>query len=313
MTDPWSRPEPPGPPPQQPGPPPPPPPSGPPAQGGPPQGPPPAGPPPPPPPGPPGPPPPPDNDPSLLGRLTSLLRDPLSIALVFVIVLALAFAGVLVGELYARNRANTVVAGVVECVVQDKASASFGVMPPFLWQHMTGHYTNIHIETAGNQVRDAKGMKVTLTINDVRLEDTATSSGTVGSLVANITWTTEGIRQTIADSIPLVGAFVNGVTANPSDGTIELEGTLGSIKARPTVVNDGISLQVTQLTGLGFTLPREAVQPALDAFTSQLTENYPMGISADSVQVTDSGVVSQFSTKNASMPKSEQDPCFAGL
>ncbi|MGE2689326.1 LmeA family phospholipid-binding protein [Mycolicibacterium pulveris] len=270
MTDPWSRPEPPGPPP-------------------------------------------PDDDASILNKLTGLLRDPLSIVLVVVIVLALAFAGVLAGELYARNRANTVVAGVVECVVQDKANASFGVMPPFLWQHMTGHYTNIHIETAGNQIRDAKGMKVTLAINDVRLEDTATSSGSVGSLVAHITWSAEGIRQTIADSIPLVGAFINGVTTNPSEGTIELEGTLGSIKAKPTVVNDGISLQVTELTGLGFTLPREAVQPALDAFTAELTENYPMGISADSVEVTDSGVVSQFSTQNASMPKGEEDPCFAQL
>ncbi|MFC3776179.1 DUF2993 domain-containing protein [Mycolicibacterium holsaticum] len=303
MTDPWSRPQPPGPPPQQPGPPPPMP------QNGPPQG-----PPPPAPQGPAGPSgPPPEDDASLLGKLTGLLRDPLSIVLVVVTVLALAFAGLLAGELYARNRANTVVAGVVQCVVQDEASASFGVMPPFLWQHMTGHYTNIHIETAGNQVRDAKGMKVTLTITDVRLQDTATSSGSVGSLVANIDWTSEGIRQTIADSIPLVGAFVNGVTTNPSEGTIELEGTLGSIKARPVVVNSGISLQVTQLTGLGFTLPREVVQPALDAFTASLTENYPMGISADSVQVTDSGVVSQFSTKNASMPKGEQDPCFARL
>jgi hypothetical protein len=67
------------------------------------------------------------------------------------------------------------------------------------------------------------------------------------------------------------------------------------------------------LTGLGFTLPRETVQPALDAFTAQLTKNYPMGIHADSVRVTDSGVVSQFSTQNASIPKGQQDPCFSGL
>ena len=52
---------------------------------------------------------------------------------------------------------------------------------------------------------------------------------------------------------------------------------------------------------------------ALDAFTSALTKNYPLGIHADSVQVTDSGVVSQFSTQNASIPKSNDAPCFAGL
>jgi hypothetical protein len=255
----------------------------------------------------------PPKDSSLPARIKGLFRDPLSIALVVVIVVAMVLAGLLAAELYGRHRANSVVAKAVECVVQDQATASFGVFPPFLIQHISGHYTNIHIETAGNQVRDAKGMKVNLDINDVRLEDTATSSGSIGSLVANITWSAEGIKQTIQDAIPLVGAFVTGVKTNPSAGTIELEGALGSIVAKPAVVDNGLTLQVTELTGLGFTLPRETVQPALDAFTSQLTKNYPLGIHADTVQVTDTGVVSQFSTQNASMPKEQQDPCFAGL
>lgn len=246
-------------------------------------------------------------------RRKNLFRDPLSIVLVVVIVVALALAGLLGGELYARNRADDVVATTVSCVVQDEASASFGVMPPFLVQHMTGHYTNIHIETAGNQIREAKGMKVNLDINDVRLEDAANSSGSVGSLVADISWPAEGIQQTISDSVPLIGAFVSGVTTNPSAGTVELEGPLGSITARPAVVDGGIALQVTELTGLGFSLPRETVQPALDAFTAQLTGDYPMDIKADSVTVTDTGVQSRFSTQNAELPKGEQDPCFAGL
>ena len=243
----------------------------------------------------------------------NLFRDPLSIVLVVVIVMALVFAGLLAGELYARHRADSVVANAVQCVVQDDASASFGVWPPFLMQHMSGHYTNIHIETAGNQVREAKGMKVNLEINDVRLEDTPTSSGSIGSLVANITWTAEGIRQTIQDAIPLVGSFVTGVTTNPSAGTIELEGALGNITTKPEVIDNGIALQVMEVSGLGFTLPRETVQPALDAFTSQLTKNYPLGIHADTVTVTDNGVESRFSTQNASMPKEQDDPCFAGL
>jgi hypothetical protein len=252
-------------------------------------------------------------DSSLLVKIKNLFRDPLSIVLVVVIVVALVLAGVLAGELYARGRADSVVTKATECVVQDSAKASFGVVPPFLLQHMSGHYTNINIETAGNQVRQAKGMKVTINIKDVRLEDTANSSGSIGSLVANIDWTSEGIKQTIQDAIPLIGSFVTGVTTNPSAGTIELQGALGTITAKPAVVDNGISLQVTELTGLGFSLPRETVQPALDVFTSSLTKNYPLGIHADSVQVTDSGVVSQFSTQNASIPKGNEDPCFAGL
>ena len=38
---------------------------------------------------------------------------------------------------------------------------------------------------------------------------------------------------------------------------------------------------MVNLSGLGFTLPRETVQPALDAFSSQLTQDYPLGIKAD--------------------------------
>jgi len=248
-----------------------------------------------------------------LVKIKNLFRDPLSIVLVVVIVIALVAAGLLAGELYARSRAESIVAKSTECVVQDSVSASFGALPPFLIQHMSGHYTNIHIETAGNQVRQAKGMKVNLVIKDVRLEDTANSGGSIGSLVANVTWSSQGIKDTIQNAIPIVGSFVTGVTTNPSDGTIELQGTLGSIKAKPAVADNGIALQVTDLTSLGFALPRETVQPALDAFTSQLTTNYPLGIHADSVQVTDTGVVSQFSTQNASIPKGNEDPCFAGL
>ncbi|PXX09094.1 DUF2993 domain-containing protein [Mycolicibacterium moriokaense] len=252
-------------------------------------------------------------DSSLLDKVKNLFRDPLSIVLVLVIVVALVLAGVIGGELYARSRADSIVTKATECVVQDSAKASFGVVPPFLWQHMSGHYTNINIETAGNQVREAKGMKVIINIKDVRLGDTANASGSIGSLVANINWTADGIKQTIQDAIPIVGSFVTGVTTNPSAGTIELQGMLGKITAKPQVVDNGIALEVTELSGLGFTLPRETVQPALDAFTSTLTKNYPLGIHADSVQVTDTGVVSQFSTQNASIPKGNEDPCFAGL
>ena len=255
----------------------------------------------------------PKKDSTPLLTIQRLFRDPLSIALVLVIVVALVMAGLLAGELYARSRADSVVARVVECVVQDDASVSFGALPPFLMQHVSGHYTNIHIQTAGNQVREAQGMKVDLNIDDVRLEDTANSSGSVGSLIANISWSSEGIKETVQSAIPLFGGVVTGVSTNPSDETIELQGPLGSVTAKPEVADNGLALEVVNVTGLGFTLPRETVQPALDVFTSQLTKNYPMGIKADSVQVTDTGVVSQFSTQNASIPKSTDDPCFAGL
>ena len=45
------------------------------------------------------------------------------------------------------------------------------------------------MSTAGNQIRDAKGMKIDININDVQLNGPQDSKGTIGSLDATITWT----------------------------------------------------------------------------------------------------------------------------
>ena len=241
------------------------------------------------------------------------LADPLSILLIVVIVAALAAAGLIGTEIYARHIANGKVASAAECVTEDAATVSFGVMPPFLWQHMNGHYDNITIVTAGNQIKSAKGMRADVTINDVDLTGDANSKGTIGALDATITWTSDGIQKTIQDSIPLVGSLLSGVKTNPSDGTVALNGTFGDIVAKPQVTNNKLTLQVVSLSGLGFVLPTESVQPILDRFTDKLASDLPLGIHADSVQLTDTGVVGRFSTRNARIPSQSQDPCFANL
>lgn len=259
----------------------------------------------------------PNDDPAGRKRKRRFLRDPLSILLVFIIVFALLLGALVGAELYARHVADTKVAEAVACEVKDKATASFGVTPLMLWQLATEHFTNISVSTAGNQIRDAKGMKIAIDIKDVQLRSTADSKGTIGSLDATITWTAEGIKQTVQNSIPVLGPFVtNSVTAHPKDGTIELKGMLDNITAKPIVQGKGLQLQIQTFNALGFTMPKESVQSTLDDFTTKLTQNYPLGIHADSVQVTDSGVVSKFSTQNATIPTGSgggQDPCFANL
>ena len=99
---------------------------------------------------------------------------------------ALLVGGLAGGELYARYRADKVLTEVAECVVQDGVSISFGVNPPFLWQHITGHYTNISVTTAGKRVQSADGMTADVTLKDVRLQDSANSKGTIGSLTATL-------------------------------------------------------------------------------------------------------------------------------
>jgi hypothetical protein len=83
-----------------------------------------------------------------------------------------------------------------------------------------------------------------------------------------------------------------------------------------------VALQVVDVTGLGLLLPSEMVQSALDTFTTDLTENYPLDIRADSVQITYDGVTAHYSARDTSIPqdnhgsqgnKDNQDPCFANL
>jgi hypothetical protein len=243
------------------------------------------------------------------------LRDPLSVVLILVTVAALVVAALIGADLYAQHIADNKVTQATECVTHDKASVAFGALPPFLWQHITGRYTDLAITTAGNQIKEAKGMAADVNIYDVDLHGTATSKGTIGALDATLTWTSGGIKETVQDTLPVVGQLVSSVTTNPSDGTIELKGPLGlgSVTVKPQVVNNNLSLQVVDMSGLGMPFPRESVQPALDTFTNQLTNRYPLGIHPDSVQVTSTGVVGHFSTRNATIPPQSQDPCFAKL
>jgi hypothetical protein len=245
------------------------------------------------------------------------LRDPLSIFLVVVIVVALAAAGLIGGELVGRHIADGKVAKATECEVEDGVNVSFGAAPPFLWQHLTGHYTNISIRTAGNQIKDAQDMQADLKIADVRLRGGGQAAGTIGSLDAAVTWSAEGIKKTVRGMIPLFGNLVSDVRTHPDDGTVELTGAfgLGGTTVRPQVKNNTLSLEVVSLSGLAGLaggLTKENVQAALDDFSKHLTSKYPLGIQPDSIDVTDSGVSAKLSAHDAAIPKMD-NPCFADL
>lgn len=238
-------------------------------------------------------------------------RNPQTIILVIVIALAVVFGGLAAAELYARHRAGNLLVGVAECVVQDSASVSFGVNPPFLWQHLTGHYTNITVETGGTRVQEAEGMTADVTLEDIRLQGTAGSKGTIGSLNGTLAWTAAGIKDTVAANLPGVGSLVTGVSTDPAAGTITLEAAGDTrVTAQPVVADGDLNLQVLDVTG---PFSKDTVQTALNELTTKLNDNYPLGIHADSVAVTDAGVVGKFSSRDATIPNDDSEPCFQRL
>jgi LmeA-like phospholipid-binding len=256
----------------------------------------------------------PDDEPAPAKKKRRILHDRLSIFLVLIIVISLVVAGLIGAELWVRNEANNKVANAAACEVKDQATAHFGVAPLVLWQVATQHFTNITIQTAGNQIRDAKGMKLDLSIDNVQLNSTPTSKGTIGAVNADITWTSEGIKESVQNAIPFLGSFVtSSVVSHPADGTIELKGALSDITAKPVVSGNGFELQIVSFNTLGLSMPKETVQTTLNEFMSNLTKNYPLGIHADNVQVTSTGVEAHLSVQNATIPVGGTDPCFANL
>jgi hypothetical protein len=233
-----------------------------------------------------------------------------TIVLIAIILVALIAGGLASAELYARDRADSILTEVAECVVDDGVTISFGVNPPFLWQHITGHYTNISVVTAGDRVQEANGMTADVTLKDVRLQDTQDSKGTIGSLNATLSWKSAGIKDTVAANLPGVGNLVTGVSTDSAAGTVILEAGSNTVTAKPVVTDGDLNLEVLDVNG---PLPKDGVQTALNELTKKLNDNYPLGIHADSVEVTDTGVVGKFSSQNASIPKEDANPCFARL
>ena len=238
-----------------------------------------------------------------------------SLLLILLIAALVLIAIPIGGELYARHAASTKVANAVQCEVQDSAKVSFSPVPPVLWQYLSKDYSDISVQTAGNQVRQAKGMTVRFDVRDIKLNNTANSQGTIGSINGTVDWSTDGIKQTIQDAIPVLGAFVtSGVTTNTSDGTINLKGMLNSATLKPQIVNNGLSLQVVSVSAFGKTISTDTAQKYIDDLMSKATRNYPLGLRADSIKVTGSGVEATFSSSNATIPSGgSQDPCLANL
>src|ERR1700757_2218442 len=210
----------------------------------------------------------------------SWFRDPVAIILIIVIVLALIGVGLFGLEFLVRQTANEKIKAATTCETEDSedtANVSFATVPPVLWQYMTDHYTQIKVRTHGSHVRNAQGMTVDVVVDDVRLNGDSTKKGTIGAINATVTWTTDGILQSIKEAIKehvsgWVESAVTGIKTDPSAGTITVEGIIGThLVVKPVVDNGGLRLVIVDngislnIPFLGtVTVPTDSVQSTLD-------------------------------------------------
>ena len=132
------------------------------------------------------------------------------------------------------------------------------------------------------------------------------SSPTSGSFYAGIVGADKCLAETASCTLE------GGVVGDEAAGTITMQAVGDTtVTAKPVVNNGNLELEITDVSG---PFEKDTVQTALDGLTTKLNDAYPLGIHADSVSVTDTGVVGKFSSQNASIPNDDSDDaCFAKL
>ena len=100
----------------------------------------------------------------------------------------------------------------------------------------------------------------------------------------------------------------------PRSRAFAILGATALAEIRP---GDPLANRILTLHGeaLGHDLDTDTVQRNLDDLTGKVTGDLPLGIHIDSSQVTDSGVVVKFSTRDAAIPSSSSSSngCFDSL
>ncbi|MQY30160.1 LmeA family phospholipid-binding protein [Nocardia aurantia] len=213
----------------------------------------------------------------------SHLRRNLLIAGVVVVLVAVA---ALVGaETYYRKHYADCIAAQAEHDLGSKVTVHFGAKPLLLTaiDHRVGSVT---MNSDDAKFGPAVGMKVHAKINDVHLLDRGAD---VGSSSADVTWTDEGIQQTLK-------GMVSDVKSDASTGTLTVKvlGGLADLQLKPQIVGNQIQVNTASASLLGIGLPTDLVSGIVDVMTQSL-QNYPLDMHPTAVHVTDDGLAVQLS------------------
>ncbi|MEU2092670.1 LmeA family phospholipid-binding protein [Nocardia beijingensis] len=202
--------------------------------------------------------------------------------LIALTVVAVLLATVLVGgEAYARHTVSNCISSQFEKEMGSKIDVGFGPKPMLLtW--IDGKVPSVKVNSDDSKFGPAVGMVVHAVFRDV---DVADQNGSViGSSSADVTWSNEGIKETL-------GGMVSGVSSSASTGmlTLSVLGGFAELQLKPQIVNGAVQVETMSAQLLGIGLPSDLVQGIVDLFTKSL-QSYPLGMTATDLKVTDSGV-----------------------
>ncbi|MEU7630556.1 DUF2993 domain-containing protein [Nocardia sp. NPDC049220] len=206
--------------------------------------------------------------------------------LIALTVVAVLLATVLIGgEAYARHTVSRCISAQFEKDLGSKIDVRFGPKPLLLtW--IDGKVPTVRVNSADTKFGPAIGMVVHATLHDVDVADTS-GGGVIGSSSADVTWSNEGIRETL-------GGLVSGVSSSASSGmlTLKVLGGLAEIQVKPQIQNGVVQVETMSAELLGIGIPADLAQSIVDMFTQSL-QSYPLGLQPTEIEVTDSGLTVQ--------------------
>lgn len=206
------------------------------------------------------------------------------IAVLVVLVLVAALLG---GELFFRHQIKSCLAGQLESEIGSQVEVGLG-WKPILVSLVDKQVSSVTLDSDDARFGPAEGMTVHAEVNDVSLERTTDSNGTIGSSSADIQWSTDGIAQTLQSQG--IGALVSGVTSDASAGTLSFSvGGLAQLTVKPTVAGDHVDVQTVDASILGLGIPTDLVDSIVGVLSDSL-QQYPLDMTPTALTVTDSGI-----------------------
>ncbi|MFG1790070.1 DUF2993 domain-containing protein [Nocardia sp. NPDC049149] len=216
--------------------------------------------------------------------------------LIALTVVSILLATVLVGgEAYARHIVSRCVSTQFEKEMGSKIDVSFGAKPMLItW--LDGKLSSIRVDSDDTKFGPAVGMVVHSKFNDVEVIDNGRGGGVIGSSSADVTWSNDGIRQTL-------GGLVRDVKSSAASNmlTLDVLGGLAQLQVQPVIKNGVIEVETMSAQLLGLGLPTDLVQGIVEVFSKSL-QNYPYGMQPTEVKVTDAGIAVKLKGGRAELP-----------
>lgn len=121
----------------------------------------------------------------------------------------------------------------------------------------------------------------------------------IGSSAADVTWSNDGIRETL-------GGLVSGVKSSASSDmlTLDVLGGLAQLQVQPVIKGGVVEVETMSAQLLGMGLPTDLVQGIVEVFTKSL-QSYPYGMQPTEVKVTDEGIAVKLAGGRSELPAAE--------